>query len=221
LCARAIERGVIPSAEDLSEREILDLVFAPGLSTSAEVTETSGRGVGMDVVRANIGNLGGIVDVESEPGKGTTVTITLPITLAIIQALIVGVADQRFAIPLNSVHETLLVDPEEIQRSEGREMLNLRGEALLLRCLQEEFSLGESSRASKQYAVVVRVGDARLGLLVDRLEGQQDTVIKVIQGPVAAVRGIAGATEFGDQGAVLVIDVSAVVEDAMRGRKSA
>jgi len=221
LCQRAIERGVIPSAAELSEREILDLVFAPGLSTTAEVTETSGRGVGMDVVRANIGNLGGIVDVESESGQGTTVTITLPITLAIIQALIVGVADQRFAIPLNSVHETLLVDPAEIQRSEGREMLNLRGEALLLRCLQDEFSLGESPRASKQYAVVVRVGDARLGLLVDRLEGQQDTVIKVIQGPVPAVRGIAGATEFGDQGAVLVIDVSAVVEDAMRGRKSA
>jgi two-component system chemotaxis sensor kinase CheA len=100
-------------------------------------------------------------------------------------------------------------------------MLNLRGEALLLRRLREEFSLGEPPRASKQYAVVVRVGDARLGLLVDRLEGQQDTVIKVVQGPARNVRGIAGATEFGDQGAVLVLDVSAVVEDAVRGRKSA
>jgi two-component system chemotaxis sensor kinase CheA len=218
---RAIEQGVIPADAELSDGETLDLVFAPGLSTRAEVTETSGRGVGMDVVRANIGSLGGIVDVESQLGRGTTITITLPITLAIIQALIVGVADQRFAIPLNSVRETLLVDPDEVQRSEGREMLNLRGEALLLRRLREEFSLGEPPRASKQYAVVVRVGDARLGLLVDRLEGQQDTVIKVVQGPARNVRGIAGATEFGDQGAVLVLDVSAVVEDAMRGRKSA
>jgi two-component system chemotaxis sensor kinase CheA len=217
----AVEQGIIAADAELSEKEVLDLVFAPGFSTCEEVTETSGRGVGMDVVRANIGSLGGIVDVDSEFGRGTTITITLPITLAIIQALIVGVADQRFAIPLNSVRETLLVEPGEIQRSEGREILNLRGEALLLRRLREEFALGESSRASKEYAVVVRVGDARLGLLVDRLEGQQDTVIKVIQGPAQNVRGIAGATEFGDQGAVLVLDVSAVVEDAMRGRKTA
>jgi two-component system chemotaxis sensor kinase CheA len=221
LFERAIEQGIVPSGMELSGREILDLVFAPGLSTCAEVTETSGRGVGMDVVRENIGGLGGIVDVDSELGRGTTITITLPITLAIIQSLIVGVADQRFAIPLNSVRETLLVDPGEIQRSEGWEMLNLRGEALPLRRLREEFSLGESPRDSKQYAVVVRVGDARLGLLVERLEGQQDAVIKAIQGPAKNVRGIAGATEFGDQGAVLVLDVSAVVEDAMRGRKAA
>jgi two-component system chemotaxis sensor kinase CheA len=221
LCERAIEQGIVSSETGLSDREILDLVFAPGLSTRAEVTETSGRGVGMDVVRANIGGLGGIVDVDSEPGRGTTITITLPITLAIIQSLIVSVADQRFAIPLNSVRETLLVDPSEIQRSEGWEMLNLRGEALPLRRLRKEFSLGESPVDSKQYAVVVRVGDARLGLLVERLEGQQDTVIKAIQGPAKNVRGIAGATELGDQGAVLVLDVSSVVEDAMRGRKTA
>jgi two-component system chemotaxis sensor kinase CheA len=221
LYQRAIEQGIVPSGTELSGREILDLVFASGLSTRAEVTETSGRGVGMDVVRANIAGLGGIVDVDSELGRGSTITITLPITLAIIQSLIVGVADQRFAIPLNSVRETLLVDPSEIQRSEGWEMLNLRGEALPLRRLREEFSLGESPPDSKQYAVVVRVGDARLGLLVERLEGQQDAVVKAIQGPAKNVRGIAGATEFGDQGAVLVLDVSAVVEDAMRGRRVA
>ena len=200
LFERAIEQGIVPSGLELSGREILDLVFAPGLSTCAEVTETSGRGVGMDVVRENIGGLGGIVDVESELGRGTTITITLPITLAIIQSLIVAVADQRFAIPLNSVRETLLVDPGEIQRSEGWEMLNLRGEALPLRRLREEFSLGEAPPDAKQYAVVVRVGDARLGLLVERLEGQQDTVIKAIQGPAKNVRGIAGATEFGRSG---------------------
>jgi two-component system chemotaxis sensor kinase CheA len=218
---RAVERGLISPEADLSDKEILDLVFTPGLSTRSRVTETSGRGVGMDVVRANIGALGGIVDVESEPGRGTTITVTLPITLAIIQALIVGVADHHFAIPLNSVRETLLVDPSEVQRSEGRELLNLRGEALPLRRLQQEFALGESTPDAKQYAVVVQVGEIRLGLLVERLGGQQDAVIKPIQGPARSVRGFAGATEFGDQGTVLVLDVSAVVEDAMSGRKAA
>ena len=212
---RAEERGVIDAGDHLSRKEVLALIFAPGLSTRTEVTETSGRGVGMDVVRANITALGGVVDVESKPGAGTTITMTLPITLAIIQALIVGVSTQRFAIPLNSVRETLLVDPAEVQRSDGRELLNLRGEALLLRRLAVEFGLEEAAAAAaKQYAVVLGIGDARLGLLVDRLEGQQDVVIKPIQGPIRSVRGIAGATEVGDSGAVLVLDVSALIEDA-------
>jgi len=161
------------------------------------------------------------VDVDSEAGRGTTITMTLPITLAIIQALIVSVGEDRFAIPLNSVRETLLVEPGEIQRSEGRELLNLRGEALPLRRLAEEFQLGRVDREAKHYAVVLGIGDARMGLLVDELEGQQDTVIKPIQGPVRQVRGIAGATELGEQGAVLVLDVSALVEDAMRGKEAA
>jgi two-component system chemotaxis sensor kinase CheA len=147
--------------------------------------------------------------------------MTLPITLAIIQALIVGAGAERFAIPLNSVRETLLVEPGQIQRSDGRALLDLRGEPLLLRRLGEEFGLGAGRASEKQYAVVLAIGDARIGLLVDRLEGQQDTVIKPIQGPVRHVRGIAGATELGEQGAVLVLDVSAVVEDALRGRERA
>jgi two-component system, chemotaxis family, sensor kinase CheA len=212
---RAEEKGIVDAGDHLSRKEVLDLIFAPGLSTRAEVTETSGRGVGMDVVRANITALGGVVDVASKQGSGTTITMTLPITLAIIQALIVGVEAQRFAIPLNSVRETLLVDPAEVQRSDGRELLNLRGEALLLRRLAVEFGLADGAAPLvKSYAVVLGIGDARLGLLVDRLEGQQDVVIKPIQGPIRAVRGIAGATEVGDSGAVLVLDVSALVEDA-------
>ena len=211
---RAVERGLLAASDDLSRKELLELVFAPGLSTRGEVTETSGRGVGMDVVRANITALGGVVDVDSATGRGTTVTMTLPITLAIIQALIVGAGGQRFAIPLNSVRETLLVDPREVQRSDGRELMNLRGEALALRRLAQEFQLGAAAPEQKQYAVVLGIGDARMGLLVDRLEGQQDVVIKPIQGPIRSVRGIAGATELGDSGAVLVLDVSALVDDA-------
>jgi two-component system chemotaxis sensor kinase CheA len=218
---RAEDRGLISADTVLTTKETFELVFTAGFSTRDEVSGTSGRGVGMDVVRSNLTALGGIVDIDSAPGEGTTVTLTLPITLAIIQALIVGVGDQRFAIPLNSVLETLLVDETEIQRSEDREMLNLRGEALMLRSLAREFGLEGGAEDSKHHVVVLGLGELRMGLLVDRLEGQQDTVIKAIQGPIQQVRGIAGATELGDQGAILVIDVSALVEDAVRRREAA
>ena len=221
LRARAEEAGLVRSDEVLSEKETLDLVFTPGLSTRTEVTGTSGRGVGMDVVRANLTALGGIVDVESTPGRGTTISMTLPITLAIIQSLLVSVGRRRFAIPLNSVLETLLIEREEIQHSEGRELLNLRGEPLLLRHLTEEFGLPSDEAVEKPYVIVMGIGDQRIGLVVDRLEGQQDTVIKPIQGPIQAVRGIAGATDLGDQEPLLVLDASAIVEDAVRRREVA
>jgi len=219
--AAAVSRGLVSEDAALSDKECLDLVFSAGLSTQQEVTETSGRGVGMDVVRSNLGDMGGIVEIRSSPGRGTTVAMTLPITLAIIQALIVGVGKQRFAIPLNSVLETLLVETDVIQRSEGRELLNLRGEPLVLRRLSEEFDLPASECTGKQFAVVLGLGELRVGLLVDRVEGQQDTVIKSIHGPVSQVRGIAGATEIGDQGAILVIDVASIVEDSLRRRDAA
>ncbi len=215
---RAESLGIVSSDDTLSDTETLGLMFAPGLSTQDEVSGTSGRGVGMDVVRANVTALGGVVDVESVLGQGTTISMTLPITLAIIQSLIVGVGSQRFAIPMNSVLETLLIDATEIQHSEGNELLNLRGDALPLRDLATEFGLDAPGPDTKKFAVVVGMGDLRVGLLVDRLDGQQDTVIKPIHGPIKSVRGIAGATELGDQAPVLVIDVSSLVEDAVRRR---
>jgi two-component system chemotaxis sensor kinase CheA len=218
---RAYALGLIERDAMLSRKEILDLIFAPGLSTTQEVTETSGRGVGMDVVRENVTALGGLVHVDSQLGRGTTVVFTLPITLAIIRALTVGVAEQRFAIPLTAVLETMLVDSSMIQRSESREFLTLRGEPLALRRLHTEFDLGAPPPGARLAVVVVGLGDLRLGLLVDRLEGQQDAVIKPIQGPVRSVRGIAGATELGDQGTVLVLDVASLVEDAAKRREAA
>jgi len=220
LRALAEAKGLLQPGDVLSEREALDLMFSPGISTRSEVTETSGRGVGMDVVHTNLTALGGVVDVESTPGRGTTISMILPITLAIIQSLIVVVARQRFAIPLNAVHETLLIDGSEIQRSEGRELLNLRGEALPLRRLAVEFDLPAASPEAKSFVVVIGLGETRMGLLVDRLDGQQDTVIKPIQGPIPAVRGIAGATELGDQEPVLVLDVSALLADLGRRRET-
>lgn len=219
--AKAIARGLIGEQDSLTEKELLNLAFEAGLSTAEQLSATSGRGVGMDVVRSNLAGMGGMVDIASRPGRGTTVTITLPITLAIIQALIVGVGDERYAIPLNSVLETLVVEPDEIAHSEGREILNLRGEPLLLRRLAEEFELPGAARDERQFVVVLGMGEQRLGLLVDRLEGQQDAVIKPIKGPLQQIRGIAGATELGDRGAILVIDVSAIVADVVRRREAA
>ncbi len=218
--AKAESLGLVDRDAVLTDKECLALIFAPGFSMRDEVSGTSGRGVGMDVVRSNLSDMGGIVDVTSKLGRGTTLTLTLPITLAIIQALLVGVGKQRFAIPLNSVLETLLIDCSEIQNSEGKEILNLRGEPLHLRRLSDEFGVTPSDE-DRQYVVVLGLGELRIGLLVDRLEGQLDTVIKSIQGPIAQVRGIAGATEIGDRGAVLVIDVSSVIEDALRRRDAA
>lgn len=219
--AKAIARGLVGENESLTRSEILNLVFEAGLSTREAVSSTSGRGVGMDVVRSNLAAMGGIVDLDSTEGRGTTVTITLPITLAIIQALIVRIGESRFAIPLNSVLETMAIEPDQIGHSEGREILNLRGEPLLLRRLCDEFELDGAPRDQRHFVVVLGMGDQRLGLLVDRLEGQQDTVIKPIKGPVQGIRGISGATELGDRTAILVIDVSSIVADAVRRREAA
>jgi two-component system chemotaxis sensor kinase CheA len=214
--AKAVERGLVPAGAQLSQRELLDLVFAPGLSTRSEITETSGRGVGMDVVRSNVSALGGIAGIDSRVGVGTTVTLTLPITLAIIQALVVGVGEERYAIPLNAVREVLIPEASTLQRSGMRELLALRGEALPVLRLRDEFAVRSGTPAAKPFAVILGLGDARLALLVDRLEGQRDTVIKPIQGPVRSVRGVAGATELGDRSAVLVLDVAALVSSGQR-----
>ncbi len=218
----AAERGLVPADAQMTEKETLDLLFEPGFSTRGSISSTSGRGVGMDVVRTNLVAMGGMVEISTTAGLGSCVTLTLPITLAIIQALIVGVENQRFAIPLNSVLETLSVDPGSIQTSEGRELLNLRGEALPLRRLSDEFRLTDTGAArDRQFVVVLGLGDRRTGLLVDTLEGQKDTVIKAIQGPIEQVRGIAGATEDGENGAILVIDVASILDDAARRRDAA
>jgi len=219
---RARELGLISPDQHVSDREAFDLVFSAGFSTRTEVTSTSGRGVGMDVVKANLTTFGGIVDLDSTIGRGTKITMTLPTTLAIIQALIVGAGDQTYAIPLTSVLETLVVEPSEIQKSDGRELLNLRGDALPLRRLTQEFRLeARPTDAAKEFVVVLGLGGSRLGLVVDRLLGQEDAVIKPIQGPITDVPGIAGATELGDQNAVLVLDVTTFVEDVHRRREAA
>jgi two-component system chemotaxis sensor kinase CheA len=169
----------------------------------------------MDVVKTNISKLGGIIDIYSEIGIGTKFTVTLPITLAIISALIVRVEGRTFAIPLSSVQEAIWLDPGTLRSVEGQEMMTLRGASLPLSRMNELFGLssGEGPRL-RPYAVVVGVGARRLGLVVDQIIGQQDIVIKPLGPSLAKVRGFAGATELGDQRVALVLDAPALIEEA-------
>jgi two-component system chemotaxis sensor kinase CheA len=217
LIKAAVRRGVLDQEEvtELAHREVLNLIFIPGLSTKTDVGELSGRGVGMDVVKTNISKLGGIIDIYSEPGIGTKFTVTLPITLAIISALIVEVEERTFAIPLSSVQEAIWLEPTLLRRVEGQEMMTLRGSTLPLCRINELFALSSvRPPRPRPYAVVVGVGARRLGLVVDELIGQQDIVIKPLGPSLKRVKGFAGATELGDQRVALVLDAPSLVEEA-------
>jgi two-component system, chemotaxis family, sensor kinase CheA len=220
----AVKRGLVAEEQvsELASREVYNLIFVPGLSTKTDVGELSGRGVGMDVVRTNISKLGGIIDIYSEPGIGTKFTVTLPITLAIISALIVEVGERTFAVPLSSVQEAIWLDAQALRNVEGREVMTLRGQTLSLCRLRELFGMkGELGPNARPYAVVVGLGRRRLGLVVDRIVGQQDIVIKPLGPSLSHVRGFAGATELGDQRVALVLDAAALVEEVFRGAAEA
>jgi two-component system chemotaxis sensor kinase CheA len=211
--AAAIAKGIEPT------KDPFDLIFVPGFSTAAEVSEISGRGVGLDVVKKNIQDLKGSIEVLSEPGRGATFRIVLPITLAIIQALIVRAAGQQFAIPLTSVAETLRIQAREIQTIEAREVLALRELTLPLVRLADAFSLQTDDDAPerKLFIVVTRSGDKLAGVIVDAIIRQQEIVIKSIGERLARTPGIAGATEIGEGEIVLVIDVASLM-DAFGGQ---
>ena len=219
---KAIERGSISPEEEVREEELVQVLFTPGFSTAEKVSEVSGRGVGLDVVKNNISALSGAIDIESSPGEGTKVIITLPITLAIIQALIVEAGGETFAIPLNSVSSGLAIRPEEIKTIEGREVIEQRERTLPLLRLDEFFRLNGRKRSEQEelYVVTVAIAERRLGLVVDKLLGRQDIVIKSIGEVLSGIRGIAGATELGDQRTILVLDVVGMIEEASSGLKA-
>jgi two-component system chemotaxis sensor kinase CheA len=211
---RAIERGLIKQTDELIDREIYDLMFAPGFSTSESVSEVSGRGVGLDIVKDKLSSLGGIVEVHSIKDKGTTFVLTLPITLAIIRALMVRAGDERFAIPVTSMSETLVVNNSSIQTIENRKVYNLRGELLPMTSLRDVLKLPEV-QMERSFAVVVGHGDKKVGLLVDDLLGQQEVVIKSLGEYFDELKGFAGAAEIGRHEVVLVIDVEAIIEESL------
>jgi two-component system chemotaxis sensor kinase CheA len=216
IVAAAVQRGYVTpeQAGALSEREIFGLIFLPGVSTSKETTELSGRGVGMDVVKTNISALGGVVEVQSELGIGTKITITMPVTLAIIPALLVAVDGDTYAVPLNTVAEALILAPADVQAVMDAEVMTLRGKTLPLCRLDRFFGRPCSGPPPESSRVVVAsLGQRRLGLVVDNLVGQQDVVIKPLGESLADAGCFAGATEIGDQRLSLVLDTGAIIEE--------
>ncbi|GFE58166.1 chemotaxis protein CheA [Geobacter sp. AOG1] len=215
---KAREKGLIGPAEVLSDREAIDLIFLPGFSTSDTVSEISGRGVGMDVVKNNIAAVSGMVDVDSTLGSGSRMTITLPITLAIIKALIISSAGRTYAIPITSVLETIMVEDRDILTVEKKEVIHLREVTLPLLRLDRFFeTTGMSVLLESFYVVVVGVAEKRLGIVVDDLIGQQDIVIKSMGETFRGFKGISGAADLGDQRTILVLDVGGIINEAMRG----
>ena len=218
LLAKAREKGLVEDELDAERdrKEVLDLIFLPGFTTSETVTEISGRGVGMDVVKRNVSRLSGMIDIETETGVGTTFILTLPITLAIIKALIIEASGRRFAVPLGSVLEVMRVRPEQIETIETREVMAIRDETIPLLRLSDAFSLPQADQQETHFVVLVGLAERRLGLVVDRLRGQQEIVIKPLGSRLADTPGIAGATELGDKIVVLVLDVESLIEGAMK-----
>jgi len=214
--ATAARRGAGSGRDEVDDRQAIEMIFAPGFSTAATVSEISGRGVGLDVVRKNIQDLKGSIDVITEVGKGTTFRVMLPITLAILQALIVEAAGERFAIPLTSVEEALRIRASEVSTVEGREVFKLRDFTLPLLRLADAFSLEEtrdtSSPDTKWFVVVTRTGERFAGLLVDSLVRQQEIVIKSIGERLKTIAGIAGATEIGESETILVVDAGSLID---------
>jgi two-component system chemotaxis sensor kinase CheA len=213
---KAAERGLLKDGESLSDREAVQLIFSQGFTTSEAITEVSGRGVGLDVVLKSIERMSGLVEVESVPGVGTKFIIQLPLTLAIIAALLIEVSGQTYAVPLATVVESLKFRARDVHRINGRDTLRIRERIVPLLRLAELFRLPAAPPSSHAYAVILGRGEKRLGLVVDRLRGQQEVVIKALDPAVSgAAFAVAGATIMGDGRVVLILDVAALFE----GRK--
>jgi two-component system chemotaxis sensor kinase CheA len=216
LLDRAIALGAIAEheAKELSREDALNLVFLPGLSTREQASAVSGRGVGMDVVKTNIAKLGGSIELESEPVIGTKITLTLPLTRAIVTALLVQVADGMFAIPLTSISEVNALEESRIRTIDRTEVLSRRGSSLELCRLRELFQLSSEVEPARQFVVEVMAGARHLGLVVDTLQGQQDIIIRPLGRSLHGVRGFSGASELADERIALVLDPGALIEEA-------
>ena len=217
---KALSRGLIQSM-DISDKDALDLIFLPGFSTNDTVSEISGRGVGMDVVKNNIAAVSGMVDIETKFGEGSHIIITLPITLAIIKALIIVSAGRTYALPITSVLETIMLQAEDILTIEKKEVIQLRETTLPLLRLNHFFGTSSTQSASESiFVVIVGAAEKRLGVVVDDLLGQQDIVIKSMGETLKGFRGISGAADLGDQRTILVLDVGGIISEATRGSAS-
>jgi two-component system chemotaxis sensor kinase CheA len=206
---KAIERGIIKEDAALTETEITALIFEPGFSTAEAITKLSGRGVGMDVVRRNIDELRGIIEVESYEGSGTTIRIRLPLTLAIIDGFRVGVDSASYVVPLDMVIECLDLGP--FLESEENHLINLRGEVLPFLRLREVFRVA-GKIPDRERVVVVQYGETRAGIVVDKLMGEFQTVIKPLGPLFQNIRGVGGSTILGSGEVALILDIPQLVQ---------
>ncbi len=214
---KAVSNGIIngETARTMSDERVWNMIFLPGISTASSISDTSGRGVGMDVVKNNIERLGGQISVSSSPGRGTSITLRIPLTLAIIQTLLVRVGDQNMAVPLSAVQETFRIYDDEISSIEGFEIISLRQETLPLIRLGHVFrGTGAEENPEKLFIVRVKMQDMEAGLAVDRFVGQQEVVIKPLADYLTDQPGFSGATILGDGTVALILDIPAVLERA-------
>lgn len=209
VAARARARGLLNTNENLDDAELLEVLSAPGFSTRDEADKTSGRGVGMDVVKRTVDELGGSIELETETDKGTTFRIQLPLTLAIADALIVAVDRERFAVPQSNVREVIEIERNAVRHFENNEVIEYRGAAVPVIRLARLFALEEKYRDAF-HAFVIGEGRQAVVVAVDRIIGQSEIVIRAIKDPLAKVAGISGATELGDGRVVLILDVAAI-----------
>jgi two-component system chemotaxis sensor kinase CheA len=210
--AKAVERGLISPNKILTDVESFNLIFEPGFSTAKTITSISGRGVGLDVVRRQIDKLNGTVTVQSERGKGTKFVIKLPLTLAIIQGLLVRVGLEIYSIPITSVIESLRVKPEEIRKIDNYEVFNIRNDVVSLLRLNRLFGIKTEEQQEYNFIVIVGTAEKKMGFMVDSLIGEEDVVIKPLRDQFTNSPGIAGASILGDGSVSLIIDVSQLLE---------
>jgi two-component system chemotaxis sensor kinase CheA len=221
IVAKAIQRGIITTSEGMSDEAVAELIFQPGFSTAAVTTDLSGRGVGMDVVRRNVSDLGGTVTIRSTQGKGSLFTITLPLTLAIIDGLTAAVGDERYIVPLISIVESVQLKSESVRSvAGGGELFRFRGEYLPVIRLHDAFGCENAVHAIDEGLMVVVEGDgSRVGLFVDGLIGQQQAVVKSLEANYRRVQGVSGATILADGSVALIVDIAGLVR--MQGRRKA
>ncbi len=218
LKSKALERGLITDeiANSMTDMEAFQLIFLPGFSTAAKVSNVSGRGVGMDVVRTNIQNLKGFVEIDSVLGKGSTFIIKLPLTLAIIQGLLVKVHNESYAIPLNSVEEVVSVNDEIIKTVNQQEVINIRNQVFPIIRMDKALNLPNLDKSlENKYVVIVALGIQRVGLVVDELLGQQEIVIKSLGEYLGSIHSIAGSTILGDGRVIMIVDIATIISDAV------
>ena len=211
ILAKAIENGLISSTATLSDAEIYKLIFEAGLSTAEKVSDISGRGVGMDVVRRNIEDLRGSIDITSALGKGSKITIRLPLTLASIDGFLVQVGHTKYIIPLESIQECIELTQEELEGMKGNEFINLRGDMLPLMDVRVVLN-EEKSESARKNIVIVRFGEKIVGLLVDELLGEHQTVIKPLGDAFVNVTGISGGSILGSGEVALIFDIARLIE---------